>query len=65
MEELLERSLSAQKCAPLVGTSVSALYKMARHGIVPCLRNGIAGRGVRFIPSEVKAALQARPAWKK
>lgn len=53
----------ARECAPLVGTSVSCLYRMARHNIVPCHRTGVKGRGVRFVPSEVRQALLERPAW--
>lgn len=59
----LEQAVTAQECAPLVGSTISSLYKMADLGIVPCLRTGITGRGIRFIPSEVRAALKARPAW--
>ena len=59
----LEHAVTAQVCAPLVGSTISSLYKMADLGIVPCLRTGISGRGIRFIPSEVRAALKARPAW--
>jgi hypothetical protein len=58
-----ELALTAQECAPLVGSTISSLYKMADLGIVPCLRTGISGRGIRFLPSEVRAALKARPAW--
>lgn len=58
-----ELALTAQECAPLVGTTPSTLWKMADLGIVPCLRTGITGRGIRFLPSEVRAALKARPAW--
>ena len=62
-ETLGENALSAQVCAPLVGVPLSSLYKMVDAGIIPCLRTGVGGRGIRFIPSEVRAALKARPAW--
>ena len=55
--------MTAQVCAPLVGTSVSTLFKMAEKGLLPVLRTGLTGRSLRFIPSEVIAALRARPAW--
>ncbi len=58
-----ERPMLARNCAQMVGTSVSCLYRMARQNIVPCHRVGVRGRGVRFIPKEVRQALQARPAW--
>jgi len=59
----LEAAVTAQECAPLVGSTASTLWRMADQGLVPCLRTGLTGRGIRFIPSEVRAALQARPAW--
>ena len=65
MQNVSDCPLSAKECAPLIGTSVSSLYKMARLDLVPCLKTGVQGRGIRFIPSEVKAALAARPAWEK
>lgn len=55
--------LLARECAPLVGSSVSCLYRMARRNIVPCHRTGVKGRGVRFVVREVRQALQERPAW--
>ena len=58
-----EPAVTAQECAPLVGTTPSTLWKMAERNVVPCLRTGLAGRGIRFIPSEVRAALKNRPAW--
>jgi len=58
-----DRPMLARECAPLVGASVSCLYRMARKNIVPCHRTGVQGRGVRFIPKEVRQALQQRPAW--
>jgi excisionase family DNA binding protein len=58
-----EISVRANECASLVGTSVSCLYRMARQNLIPVQRTGVKGRGVRFVPSEVKAALAARPAW--
>jgi predicted DNA-binding transcriptional regulator AlpA len=58
-----ELALTAQECAPLIGVTASTLWRMAERGLVPCLRTGVAGRGLRFIPSEVRAALRARPAW--
>jgi hypothetical protein len=36
---------------------------MARQKIVPCQRTGVKGRGVRFVPRDVRQALQDRPAW--
>jgi predicted DNA-binding transcriptional regulator AlpA len=59
----VEPAVSASVCASILGASVSDLYRMARAGVVPCLRSGIRGRAVRFIPSEVQAALRARPVW--
>lgn len=58
-----ELALTAQECAPLVGTTPSTLWKMAERNLVPCLRTGLKGRSIRFLPSEVRAALKARPAW--
>lgn len=58
-----EPAVTAQECSPLVGTAASTLWKMAEMGVIPCLRTGLTGRGIRFIPSEVRAALKARPAW--
>lgn len=58
-----EQALTARECAPLVGTTASTLWRMAEERVIPCLRTGITGRGIRFIPSEVRAALKARPAW--
>lgn len=55
--------MQAKECAPRVGTSLSSLYKMARQKIVPCQRTGVKGRGVRFVPRDVRQALQDRPAW--
>jgi|CXWL01.1.fsa_nt_gi hypothetical protein len=55
----------ARECAPLVNTSVDELYRMARLNIVPVQRTGVKGRGLRFVPTEVRAALAARPAWRK
>lgn len=60
-----EKPVLARECAPLVGASISSLYRMARQNIVPCHRTGVRGRGVRFIPEEVRQALQGRPAWRK
>jgi hypothetical protein len=65
MENSLDSPLSARECAPLIGTSVSALYKMARLDLVPCLKTGVCGRGLRFIPNEVRAALRQRRQWSK
>jgi predicted DNA-binding transcriptional regulator AlpA len=59
----LETAVTAQECAPLVGSTASTLWRMADRGLIPCLRTGLTGRGIRFIPSEVRAALKARPAW--
>ena len=59
----LEAAVTAQECAPLVGSKASTLWRMAEQGLVPCLRTGLTGRGIRFIPSEVRAALKARPPW--
>jgi predicted DNA-binding transcriptional regulator AlpA len=59
----VEKALTARECAPLVGTTASMLWRMAEQNLIPCLRTGITGRGIRFIPSEVLAALKARPAW--
>lgn len=59
----LETAVTAQECGPLVGTTASTLWRMAEQGLIPCLRTGLTGRGIRFIPSEVRAALRARPAW--
>jgi predicted DNA-binding transcriptional regulator AlpA len=59
----LEAALTARQCAPLVGTTASMLWRMAEQNLIPCLRTGITGRGIRFIPSEVLAALKSRPAW--
>lgn len=58
-----ETPMLARECAPLVGTSVSCLYRMARQNIVRVIRTGVKGRGVRFIPREVRQAMQQRPAW--
>ena len=58
-----EVAVTAQECAPLVGTTASTLWRMAEQQLIPCLRTGLTGRGIRFIPSEVRAALKARPAW--
>jgi len=59
----LETAVTAQECAPLVGTTTSTLWRMAEQNLIPVLRTGLSGRGLRFIPSEVRAALRARPAW--
>jgi len=60
-----ETPVLARECAPLVGSSISALYRMAQRKIIPCVRTGVRGRGLRFIPREVRQALQERPAWSK
>lgn len=60
-----ERPILAKQCASLVNTSVDELYRMARIGIIPVQRTGVRGRGLRFVPSDVRAALAARPAWRK
>jgi hypothetical protein len=59
----IEAAVTAQECGPLVGTTASMLWRMAEQNLIPCLRTGLSGRGIRFIPSEVRAALKARPAW--
>jgi predicted DNA-binding transcriptional regulator AlpA len=58
-----ENAVTAHECAPLVGAAASSLYRGVRQGVIPCLRIGTSGRSIRFIPSEVRAALRARPAW--
>ncbi len=58
-----EQAVPAHVCAPLVGSSISGLYRLAKAGSVPCLRVGVRGRGLRFIPSAVRQALQKRSAW--
>ena len=58
-----EAPVLARECAAQLETSVSSLYRMARAGIVPCIRVGMQGRGVRFVPKEVRQALANRPAW--
>lgn len=58
-----ENPVTARECEPHVNAPSSMLYRMARQGLIPCIRIGLSGRGVRFIPSEVLAALRARPAW--
>jgi hypothetical protein len=66
MDAILDQDeipLFAQDCAPRVGTSKSALLRMGREGIVPCIRTGVKGKGVRFVPRDVRQALQDRPAW--
>lgn len=60
-----EMPVKARECAPMVGTSLSCLYRMARQSLIPVHRTGLAGRGVRFIPRDVRAALAARPAWRR
>ena len=65
LRELLEVPVLARECAPLVNTSVDELYRMARLNIIPVQRTGVKGRGLRFVPREVKAALAARPVWRK
>jgi predicted DNA-binding transcriptional regulator AlpA len=62
-DSLTEQAVTARECAPLVGTTASTLWRMAEQNLIPCLRMGLTGRGLRFIPSEVRAALKARPAW--
>lgn len=59
----MESPVTARECEPRVNTPSTMLYRMARQGLIPCIRTGLSGRGVRFIPSEVLAALRARPAW--
>lgn len=59
----LESAVTARECAPLVGSTAATLWRLAEQGVIPCMRVGISGRGIRFIPSEVRAALKARPAW--
>jgi predicted DNA-binding transcriptional regulator AlpA len=58
-----ERALTARECAPLVGAAASSLYRGVRAGVIPCLRIGTSGRSLRFVPSEVLAALRSRPSW--
>ena len=58
MDNIDEKPVSARECAPLVGTSVSSLYRMARLSLVPHLKTGVHGRAVRFIPREVLAVLR-------
>ena len=62
-DEKSEKAVTAKECAPLVGSTASCLWRMAEKNLIPCLRTGISGRGVRFIPSEVREALRARPVW--
>lgn len=59
----VEKAVTAAECAPLVRMAPSSLYRGVREGVIPCLRVGISGRSIRFIPSEVIAALRQRPAW--
>ena len=58
-----ELAVTAKECAPLVGVTAPQIWRLAERGIIPCLRTGITGRGLRFLPSEVRAALRSRPAW--
>jgi len=55
-----EMAVRAGECARLAGVGESTLRLMARRGIIPVVRIGVSGRGVRFIPREVIAALRAR-----
>jgi hypothetical protein len=62
-DSVLEKAVTVDECAPLVESGTSVLYRMIKLGLIPCLRTGISGRGIRVLPSEVRAALKARPAW--
>ena len=63
IEGQTEPAVPTKVCATAVGVSVTGLLKMAEHGIAPCLRVGVRGRGLRFVISEVREALRARPPW--
>jgi hypothetical protein len=58
-----EPAVTAQDLASQLKTPTSVVYRMAKLGLIPCLRTGMTGRGIRFIPSEVRAALKNRSAW--
>lgn len=47
-------------CAPLVATCQSELRRMVKARLVPSLRTGMKGKGVRVIPAEVLDALRNR-----
>jgi predicted DNA-binding transcriptional regulator AlpA len=58
-----EKAVTAHECASLLEVAASSIYRGVRQGVIPCLRIGTSGRSIRFIPSEVRAALRTRPAW--
>jgi hypothetical protein len=58
-----ETPLLAREIAPMFRTTKNEAYRMARENIIPCVRVGVRGRGMRFLPSEVRKALQRRPMW--
>lgn len=49
----MDRPTRIRECARLVATSESSLRKMCSAGLLPVLRTGPRGRGVRLIPREV------------
>jgi hypothetical protein len=51
---------SVRIAAQLCSISESGLRKMIAARVVPCLRVGVRGGGVRVVPSEVIACLKRR-----
>ena len=60
-EEIARR---AAECAKFAGIGESTLRLMGRRGLIPVVRVGVSGRGVRFIVRDVMAALKNRSAHK-
>lgn len=50
----------AMECARLVSIAETTLRKMGRRGVIPVVRVGVTGRGIRYIPRDVIAALRER-----
>lgn len=58
-----EQAVDVPEYARRDGVCKSVVYKMIKEGLIPCLRIGASGRGIRIIPSEARAALRSRAGW--
>lgn len=56
----IDHLVSLRDAAPIVGTAESTLRKMVRAGVIPHLRTGVRGGGIRIIPAEIIKVLRER-----
>jgi excisionase family DNA binding protein len=59
MSDVVEKLLTAEEVAEVLGISKLTVYQMARAGRIKRVELGLTGRAIRFRPSDVRAFVDA------